>query len=259
MNWYVVAQYRFNGISAEAFSAELSRLRTVTSAEDKHRLKKLILALLLGGAAGWGLHDLADEIAKQTGLDKSEAIEVVEEVAQESVSARIALQEAEGRGQDAGGAGGYDIDAFYNVLEGYEGAVDHVYPDDRGNPTIGIGHLVTPEDDFDEDTRLDEDQIRQLFEQDVQHHINRTERLIPDFPNLPTYLQQEILASVYRGGLSGSPNTMRLMNAGRWDEAAAEFLNNNEYRRRLRAGGDGVTRRMRNLRDAMLRYSRETE
>jgi len=259
MNWYTVAQYRFKGISAEAFSAELSRFRTVTAAEDKHRLKKLILALLLGGMAGWGLNDLADEISKQTGLEKSEAVEIVEEVAQESVPARIALQEAE-RGTPApesGEAGGYDMGAFYETLEDYEGSRDRIYLDDRNNPTIGIGHLVTPEDDFDENTRLTDPQIRALFDQDVRHHIARAERLIPEFSNLPTYLQREILASVYRGGISGSPNTMRLMNAGRWREAAAEFLNNNEYNRRLENGGDGVTRRMQNLRNAMLRYTAE--
>ena len=166
----------------------------------------------------------------------------------------MAVRDATG-GQD----GGYDLDAFYDTLEGYEGSSDRIYPDDRGNPTIGIGHLVTPNDNFDENTRLTEQQIRQLFNQDVQHHIRRCEHLINDFPNLPTYLQTEILASVFRGGLSGSPNTMRLMNAGRWEDAAVEFLNNNEYTRRLRAGGDGVTRRMQNLRDAMLRYARENQ
>jgi len=256
MNWYTVAQYRFSGFSAEAFSAELSHLRMVTSAEDKHRLKKLILALLLGGMAGWGLSDLAEEISKQTGLDKSEAVEIVEEVAQESMEARIALQEAEGQ-EEATADTGYDLEAFYRTLEDYEGSRDRIYSDDRGNSTIGIGHLVTPEDEFDENTRLTESQIRQLFNRDVQHHIARAERLINEFPNLPSYLQKEILASVFRGGLSGSPKAMQLMNAGRWREAATEFLNNNEYRRRLDAGGDGVTRRMDNLRNAMLRYAHE--
>jgi len=270
MNWYTVAQYRFNGISAETFSAELSHFQMVTAAEDKHRLKKLILALLVGGMAGWGLSDLAQEISKQTGLDKSEAVEMVEEVAQESMEARIALQEAEGRevatretGQDEKPVGttpsGYDMDAFYATLKDYEGAEDHVYLDDRENPTIGIGHLITPEDGFDENTRLDDPQIKSLFEKDVQHHIARAVRLVPSFSKLPVYLQKEILASVYRGGISGSPKTLRLINAGRWREAAVEFLKNNEYLGRLEAGGDGVTKRMKNLRDAMLRYAKEVE
>ena len=39
-----------------------------------------------------------------------------------------------------------------------------------------------------------------------------------------------MLGSWFRGSLSGSPKTISLLNAGKYDEASQEFLNNDEYR-----------------------------
>lgn len=39
-----------------------------------------------------------------------------------------------------------------------------------------------------------------------------------------------MLGSWYRGSLSGSPKTIRLINEGKYEEASKEFLNNDEYR-----------------------------
>ena len=48
---------------------------------------------------------------------------------------------------------------------------------------------------------------------------------------------------MYRGGLPGSPNTVALINQGKFKEAGTEFLDNDEYRESKKAG-TGVYKRM---------------
>lgn len=43
-------------------------------------------------------------------------------------------------------------------------------------------------------------------------------------------MRKHLLGSWFRGSLSGSPKTISLLNAGNYDEASKEFLNNNEYK-----------------------------
>ena len=46
-----------------------------------------------------------------------------------------------------------------------------------------------------------------------------------------------MLGSWYRGSLSGSPKTIRLINEGNYKEASKEFLDNDEYRDPKTASG----------------------
>lgn len=84
--------------------------------------------------------------------------------------------------------------------------------------------------------------------------IEHRQRAVKMFPELDTYseeLRMNIISSVYRGGISGSPKASAYLRAGQFEAAAAEFLDNNEYRTSL-ASGDGVAQRMKRLADAML-------
>ena len=73
-------------------------------------------------------------------------------------------------------------------------------------------------------------------------------KAIPNFDNLSKELKVEIAQSWFRGGIAGSPKTIKLINEGKWEEASKEFLDNNEYRNtKLR----GVKRRMRGLSNAL--------
>ena len=71
---------------------------------------------------------------------------------------------------------------------------------------------------------------------DVQLQANIDERLgairqaIPGFDDMPFEARKHLLGSWFRGSLSGSPKTISLLNAGKFEEASKEFLNNNEYK-----------------------------
>lgn len=130
----------------------------------------------------------------------------------------------------------------HRVIE-LEGYVPGIYLDDRGVATCGIGQTG--------------EWIERGFLAAFDAHLERCKRMIPDYPNLPEYVQAELMQAEYRGDLGGSPTFRRLFNGGRLWQAATEFLNNNDYRTRKRAGGDGVTARMEAVADACRRYARE--
>ena len=71
------------------------------------------------------------------------------------------------------------------------------------------------------DVRLDEN---------IRERLPKIKKAIPNFDAMPEDVRVDLFASWYRGGLSGSPETIKLINQGKFNEAAKEFLNNNEYK-----------------------------
>jgi hypothetical protein len=59
-------------------------------------------------------------------------------------------------------------------------------------------------------------------------------------------LQTGLISGFYRGDVSGSPNTLRLLNSGDLVGAAKEFLDSDEYRKSKKEG-TGVAGRMEDL------------
>ena len=51
---------------------------------------------------------------------------------------------------------------------------------------------------------------------------------------LPSIVQSAVLNGYFRGGLSGSPDAIKKMKAGKWKEAAIEYLDHGGYRRSLK-------------------------
>ena len=96
------------------------------------------------------------------------------------------------------------------------------------------------------------------FDKVVNFFEDRTRKLVPDYDNLPQDLQLRLLDSTYRGGLSGSPKTLKLINSGNWDEASKEFLDNNEYRS-SKENGTGVFGRMEDTAAAMKSYGSQSK
>jgi hypothetical protein len=93
-------------------------------------------------------------------------------------------------------------------------------------------------------TKLTDDQVNALFEHDVVEHLHRARQMVPKFDLLPDHAQVAIMNGVYRGDLAQSPKTLALINSERWREAADEYLDNDEYKRRKARGRDGVVIRM---------------
>ena len=91
--------------------------------------------------------------------------------------------------------------------------------------------------------------------------LRNPENLGDSFDGLPRDLQILIVDSAYRGGITGSPNTMRHIREGNLRTASAEFLNNDEYRDALQPDADapGVAIRMQRLSEALGRLGRERD
>ena len=74
---------------------------------------------------------------------------------------------------------------------------------------------------------------------------------IKEFNNFPLDVRKHIVSSWYRGSLSGSPETIKLINAGKYKEAAIEFLDNDEYRNAESLNRRGIIERMENTAKAI--------
>lgn len=161
---------------------------------------------------------------------------------------------------------------FADNLIPYEGKRLEVYNDGIGKPTIGIGHLITPEsrsifnkvlgisnqeynDIINKKRKLTVDQMYKLFyEYDLKEHINRAKSRLPEFDTYPKYIQVALVNAVYRGDLG--KNTASLINSGNWAAAANEYIRHPQYNS-PKKGLKGVTPRMNKNRQAMIQYAKE--
>jgi GH24 family phage-related lysozyme (muramidase) len=126
---------------------------------------------------------------------------------------------------------GFEPEAYNNFNEKYD--------------TIGYGHYGP---DVRKGIVLNERQAENLLKQDIEERLPQIKKAIPKFDSLPMEVKQHIVGSWFRGSLSGSPKTIKLINAGLFARAADEFLDNNDYRT---TENRGVKKRMKATADAL--------
>ncbi len=128
-----------------------------------------------------------------------------------------------------------NIDQLREELEVDEGCVYQIYNDHLGYPTFGIGHLVTGHDKehgWSVGTDVDEDRVREVFEQDVQTVLSDCEILYPDFYDLPEEAQLIIANMMFNMGrtrLSKFKGMKRGVDAQDWNAAADEMVDSAWY------------------------------
>jgi GH24 family phage-related lysozyme (muramidase) len=130
-----------------------------------------------------------------------------------------------------------------------EGIRTDKYLDTRGIPTVGIGHNLGEEKASLEafkrafgsegealrnavmsGSRLTKQQAEKLFEVDYEEHRNRAVKMIPDLDKYDPEVQSMLVSGTYRGHVSDSPRFRKLLAAGKYEEAATELLNRDEYK-----------------------------
>ena len=133
-----------------------------------------------------------------------------------------------------------DMQAYKEFIKKEEGKRLEAYKpvESEENYTIGYGHYGT---DVTKDMVITDEQAEQLLEDDISKRLPAIRKAIPKFDDMPLEVRRNLLGSWFRGSLSGSPKTLRLINEGKFEEAAKEFLDNNEYRTTTLRG---VKRRM---------------
>ena len=136
----------------------------------------------------------------------------------------------------------------------------HVITDKHGNPkkrwTSGWGH--SPADgSVEPEGWVSVEQANKDLREDIKGKALKRIRnnvKINDFDKFSPSLKQDIVASYFRGGLSGSPDTREHINAKKYDEAAREFLRHNEYEDQVTGDGKkpGIVPRMNRLSRALI-------
>ena len=134
--------------------------------------------------------------------------------------------------------------SLIDKLKQEEGVFPKMYKDHYGNPTIGIGHLVTPEElPYYRNRTLSQKEIMDLLNKDIDWKISLIKKDFPKFESYPLELKLMIANGYYRGDLSGSPRTKMLIRQGKYSQAADEYLDNAEFRRESKRKS-GVYKRM---------------
>lgn len=145
---------------------------------------------------------------------------------------------------------GYDnfIQTAANYIKRNEGVKYSLYKDSYGHWTIGIGHLVTPQEiQYFKNRTLTENEVMALFRKDLDLKIKAAKRQFGSmFDTFSDKLKIAIIDGYFRGDLPGSPNTIALLKQRKFKQAATEYLNNNEYRAALKPSSNakGVAKRM---------------
>ena len=158
-------------------------------------------------------------------------------------------------------------------LEGFHGKATRLK---KYNPRTGkyefeeyltLGHGDYGEHIKEGDTITEEEAEPKLLE-NIAKRLPVIEKNIKGFDSMPKYLRDNIVGSWFRGGLSGSPKTIGLMNEGKFEEASKEFLKNDEYfdvveevKRAKKLGikteKGGVKTRMENMANALKDYAEQ--
>ena len=153
-----------------------------------------------------------------------------------------------------------EIETYVPLIKSYEGHGDKIY-DSKGNviayKNYRLGdekHITSGYGFYDKSNRENDSVTVEQAEKDLRKNIKikleAAKKGIKNFESLSNNLKQHIVSSWYRGSLSGSPLTRELINAGKFEKAAKEFLNNAEYRAAVESGS-GVAARMEAVAEAL--------
>jgi hypothetical protein len=123
---------------------------------------------------------------------------------------------------------------------------------DRGHPAIAYGHRLTaPEMKAGVYTNgITDAKAISILQSDIRKKESIINGFIPSYNTLPKDVKNAILVAVYRGDLTSKHLTTKLINAGKFDLAAAEFLNNANFR----TANKGIKNRMLSIAKAFYNY-----
>jgi GH24 family phage-related lysozyme (muramidase) len=151
-----------------------------------------------------------------------------------------------------------EVNNYIDKIKKYEGTGKVIIIDGKKyfkNYRLGDEEFITSGYGFynknnKEDGMVSEEQANKDLKNNIKLKLIETKKNIKNFDNLSDNLKKNIVSSWYRGSLSGSPKTIKLINEGKFKEAAVEFLNNVEYKEAVKSGS-GVAKRMEDVANAI--------
>jgi len=117
------------------------------------------------------------------------------------------------------------------ILEREEGVKYEIYLDHLSYPTLGIGHLILPEDEehgCEVGTPVSEERVAALFEADLKIVEDDCWQLFDHYNYLPDNIQLVCAAMAFQLGrsrLSGFKKFRAAINEGRWSDVILEMIN----------------------------------
>jgi len=117
--------------------------------------------------------------------------------------------------------------------------------------TIGFGHYG---DDVKPGQTQTKAQSLLVLKKDVEDRLPQIRAAIPAFDSLPKPTKTAIVVAWFRTSLRAGHKTTTLINQGKWEEAAAEFLKHKGYldAKAGTSGKGGIVDRMEWVRDGLL-------
>jgi len=116
-------------------------------------------------------------------------------------------------------------------------------------PTIGYGHYGP---DVKPGQTITEEEALNLLDKDIDEKTEVAKRTFSNFDQMSPELKVLVTSEVFRGSLTNanSPRTVSLINEGNFDQAADEYINNEEYieaRDNPASGRKGIVSRFQDL------------
>lgn len=124
--------------------------------------------------------------------------------------------------------------------------------DDRGKQAIAYGHNLSDEEIAKKVfvNGITDEQATQVLKNDIERKRQETSGFIPKLNAFSEELRNALLVATFRGDLKKEHKTTKLINQGKFIEAADEFLNHKEYQKaptnsELRKRLEGISNELR--------------
>ena len=111
-------------------------------------------------------------------------------------------------------------------IKEHEGFRDQVYKDSLGFATIGYGHLVLPNDPYEEGVTYSKEDLEKVFDGDFDTACSNANKLIKDLP-LHHQAKCVLIEMVFQlgiGGVSKFKNMWKALGEGDYQTASEEML-----------------------------------
>ncbi len=125
-----------------------------------------------------------------------------------------------------------DYTSLKNRIKKHEGFRNTVYLDSLGKATIGYGHLLTEDDDFEEGIQYDKSLLENLFDKDFNNAAYNAIQLLEGIDVCDT-AKEVIVEMVFQLGIGGVSKFKKMFEALKnkdYNKAADEMLNSAWYR-----------------------------
>lgn len=120
---------------------------------------------------------------------------------------------------------------YYSFIKSSEGIKYSIYKDSRGNPTVGIGHLITPSDKIK--SVYTEGEIRTFFHKDCSAAVKIARDTFSNFDELPDNIKEIIVSLSFnlgRGGINKFKNFKTAIGNKQYKVAANELKSSMWYK-----------------------------